>query len=89
MLKVWGQIVKRNKIVQEHMTTYDGPACLDSYMECLHTICDALDIERPVMLQKHELDMDRFATVRFLPDDFMETVDFDRFDVEIYIEKEK
>ena len=89
MIKVWGRLIVKNKIDSQHLVEHAGDACFDTYMDCIQSICYKLDIERPVMLKKHERDIMNFGCVRFLPTDFMETVMFDKFDVDIYIDKKK
>ncbi|MBQ9950512.1 MAG: hypothetical protein IJO93_07330 [Clostridia bacterium] len=42
-----------------------------------------MDLERPVMVKKHWRDLYEFSRVVFLPQDFMDSVDFDRLVVEV------
>ena len=60
-----------------------------SVLDCVDVICEKFDIERPIVLNKHRNDMREFALMRFFPEDFMEKVDFDKFEVEIFVEKKK
>ena len=41
----------------------------------------ALDLEVPMWLPRHQADWVAFGLTRFLPEHFMETVDFDRLEI--------
>lgn len=58
-------------------------------MPILHVLCQALDLSRPVMLEKHVRELDQFSHTVFRQRDFMEPVSFDRFEIEIFPEKTK
>ena len=49
----------------------------------------ALDLSRPVILNSHIKDFQRFSRVTFKPSDFIESVDFDKFEIEIFSLKNK
>ncbi len=89
MIKIWGSIIKKNKISAGHMLELDAEPGIDIYMSAIREICEKLDLEMPVILSKHKNDIEFFSLVRFLPADFIEKVDFQRFDIEIFIEKDK
>ena len=44
---------------------------------------------KPVLLKKHVRDLLQFRRTVFYPADFMESVEFDRFEIEIFPEKKK
>ena len=71
------------------MVEIDAVPSVDVYLAAIREICEKLDLEMPVILSKHKNDMDNFSLVRFLPTDFIEKVDFQRFDIEIFVEKDK
>ena len=89
MIKIWGNIIRKNKISAAHMVEIDAVPSVDVYLAAIREICEKLDLEMPVILSKHKNDMDNFSLVRFLPSDFIEKVDFQRFDIEIFVEKDK
>jgi hypothetical protein len=51
--------------------------------EAVDEICREMDVARPIWLLKHEGEMERFGRTAFTPDDFIEEVPFERFEVEI------
>ncbi len=89
MIRIWGTLIKKNKIINDYVAEKNAEHTMDDYMDCIHVICRELDLPRPIVLQKHEMDLMRFHRTRFLPADFVESVEFDRFDLEVLIEKKK
>lgn len=90
MIKIWVRIIKNNKIIDENMQEiYDDEPSISLYLDTLRDICYELDLEYPVVLNKHKLDMVNFCLVKFLPEDFMDRVEFDRLEIEIFIEKDE
>ncbi len=59
------------------------------YVHMLHEVCQELDLAQPVVLKKHLNEIAGFSRVTFKPSDFMETVDFDRLDIELFYDKKK
>lgn len=52
-------------------------------------MCQKLDTPRPVILTKHKKEMDTFGYTTFSREDFVETVDFDRFSISRIDEQEQ
>ena len=90
-MRIWAKTLKRQKIQSEVVREFAlaRPSDLEGWTPVLHELCQALDLSRPVMLEKHVNELARFNHTQFRPSDFMETVSFDRFDVEILIEKKE
>ncbi|NLG36882.1 MAG: hypothetical protein GX549_02610 [Clostridiales bacterium] len=86
MVRVWGILRRKQRIVSDHVVDHIGEATLPDYMECLHMLCEALDIPRPVVLRKHERELEAFGRTRFSPSDFIERVGFDFFEMELLAE---
>lgn len=57
--------------------------------EIIGALCEILDLSRPVMLRKHFQDLRNFSHVCFKPLDFIEPVDFLRFEVVVFAEAKK
>lgn len=87
MARIWGVLRRRDKIIKEHIASFeeDSPS-LEAIIEAL---CIALDIPRPVVLSKHEHEYAQFFRTVLLPGDFIESVDFSRFEIEYLKEKKK
>jgi len=89
MVKIWGNIISKNRIVDSRLLTTNEEPTLDLYLGAIQTICNELDLEMPVILSKHKNDLEIFSLASFHSTDFIEKVDFQRFDIEIFIDKEK
>ena len=76
-----------NETVREFSSA--RPSDLEGWSALVHELCQDLDLCRPVILRKHVNDLVRFSRVVFKPADFIETVDFDEFELEVLSEKKK
>ena len=50
--------------------------------EALREACHQLDLPEPLWLYKNERECEAFGMTRFLPDAFVETVSFERMEIE-------
>lgn len=82
MFKIWGKIIKDGKIVNQVTYERADKFSYSQFFTYLADICEALDIATPVLLKTHIFNYAKFNTVRFLPRDFAETVDFDKLILE-------
>ncbi len=90
MLKIWVKLTKDNKLKDQFLApaahTEDTELMLK---EGLREACYKLDLAQPIVQQKHLEDMNQYGFTRFLPESFMEDVDFDRMDVKIFDDSPK
>ena len=79
---MWGKIIKEGKIIKQ--VTYErvDKFTYSSFFNYLADICEELDIATPVLLKTHIFNYAKFNTVKFIPRDFAESVDFDRLVIE-------
>ena len=77
MVKLWIKIIKNDKIVKdvvvEREEKFDYSLFSDYITEGLYS----LDEATPVIIKNHIFNFAKYNVVRFLPSDFIETVDFD------------
>lgn len=90
MYRLWGKIMKNNRFKKDHVfeldhSTLDRRDKLDAGIEALAYI---FDIQVPIWLADNEKDFTKFGKARFYNDHFIETIDFDYFEIEV-IEDEK
>ncbi|MGN0435399.1 MAG: hypothetical protein ACI4D8_02075 [Wujia sp.] len=79
MFRVWGRIIKANKLVADYT------ACIDDYTltrtqkvyKALDEICYELNLSRPIWLQLNKKDFIRYSRTRFTQDSFIDDIDFD------------
>ena len=72
------------KIIRHHRTEKQAtvPCNRSEAHEALLEACHELDLSEPLWLEKNEREWEEFGMTRFLPDAFMETVAFDRLEIE-------
>ncbi len=91
-MKIWGLLRRNQKIIHdtvEEFSIVERPRTADEWAPVLDVLCRALDLSRPVVLEKHVGELARFSRTAFRADDFLESVDFDRFELEIFPEEKK
>ena len=75
---LWVRTIRHYRIDRQIVvpsTRFDPQSALE---EALHK----MDISRPLWLDKNQREWDDFGQTRFLPDAFLESVDFDRLEIE-------
>jgi hypothetical protein len=85
LTRIWGIIRIREKIAFDKVIEL-WEAKLDT---ALDELCKALDIPQPVVLRKHRSEFLQFGRTRFAPEDFIESVRFAFFEVEILRDRKK
>ncbi len=83
--KLWVREVKKGHILRD--TT--EPCTHENWEHALSVACQRLDLEKPLVLEKHLRDFDSFSLTHFLPEHFMESVPFDRLEVEFFDSEKK
>lgn len=85
-MKVWGRVRRNNKTVAECVieTSAKSPEEIQDWSEPIGEICHELDLSRPIILEKHISDFNKFSHARFNPSDFVESVKFDRLEIELF-----
>ena len=78
MFRIWAKVMQGGKIVRQFVYQNDGEKLTYShFLNYLFDICRELDVPTPVLLKTHIFNFAKFNHVRFLPRDFVESVDFD------------
>ena len=89
-MRIWATVRIDHQIADETIMEFPQSAqSVKDWGEIISALCEPLDLARPVILRKHENDLKRFSRVVFKPDDFMEAVNFDKFEIEIFPEEKK
>ena len=78
---IWVKLVKHGRTVRDVTV----PCVRREWEEALTEACRQLDLQRPCVLPRHEKDFEEYGLTRFLPEHFLESVSFDRMEIE-YIE---
>ena len=91
MMKIWAKVLTDHRIMNETVREFSSarPSDMEGWSVLLHELCQDLDLCRPVILKKHVNDLKQFSRVVFKPADFIESVDFDEFEIEVIPETKK
>ena len=83
-MKACAKVMQKDKISKD--IVYDGVAKInyENIFKMLKFVCEKLDLSCPVLLDSQIKHMKQFRRFAFLPDDFIEPVDFTKFEIEIY-----
>lgn len=88
-MKLWAKTILEEKITRSFLFPLPERLEILHLPDYLTEICGELDIPRPIILNKHFRQLNKFNHAVFKVDDFVESVDFDRFIVELAIDKTK
>jgi hypothetical protein len=82
-MKFWGKLKQEDRILKDAIVTGDG------FKAALASFCNEFDLSKPVLLEKHLNEINSFNRTVFYPDDFIESVAFDSFEIEKIVTKKK
>ena len=77
MTYLWARAIRKHRIERSETVEWSG-----DFIECLSALCSILDIPRPMLLAKHEREWAEFAQTTFLADHFVESIPFDKIEIE-------
>ena len=82
MVRIWAKIMKGDKILSDTIYENKENFNLENFFDYISTICESLNIATPVILSKHIFHYLTFNLATFLPQDFPEKIEFDKFVIE-------
>ncbi len=90
MFRIWGKIIKNTRFVDDHVVAIDTIALSrdEKIQEAIKEFCEHFDLERPHWFEKNTKELAMFSKTSFHNDQFIETIPFDYFEIEI-IEEDK
>ena len=81
-MRIWAKIIVDDRVskgfVLESTTPYDE----SKFREYVQAICDKLDIPTPIILNKHINHYNEFNHTAWRANEFVESVDFDKLEIE-------
>ena len=86
MIKLWGKILKDNKIKKDYTISIEEFSFENLY-DYLKDMCYNLKIETPIILPKHLRQFEEYSITRFYSGDFIDYIDFDFLQIEYYDDK--
>jgi len=90
-VKIWAKVLKNHKIVNEAVREFSlaRPSDAEGWNAVMTELVKPLDLACPVLLKKHVQELARFSRTVFTQADFMESISFDKLEIEIFPEKKK
>ncbi len=84
-MKVWGKLIRKNKLLQDHtVEIYDNSLSRTKKVyQALHDICYEFDLATPIWLKSNEKDFLCHAKTRFTKDNFIEYIEFDYLEFQV------
>lgn len=86
MYKIWAKTIANDRVKKSLIYKCQGEFERKTFGKYIAEICEQLDIPTPIVLKSHIRNFDAFHMTRFLPSDFVESVDFDSLTVEYCVE---
>ena len=75
---LWVRVIKGHRIIGQETE----PCQHGQVQQALEAAMDRLDLPKPLWLQKHQREWDEFGQTRFIHEHFLESVGFDRLEIE-------
>ena len=85
MTRLWIRLIRHHRILRQQ--TVD--CAWGEENEALREACRALDVPAPIWLNKNGTEFDRFRRTAFTADNFVESVAFDRLEIEFLDDEDK
>ncbi|MBQ4059335.1 MAG: hypothetical protein IJD40_10430 [Lachnospiraceae bacterium] len=89
MFRVWGKIIKQNRLVKDMVVEIEeyNISRTQKVYQALDNMCYEFDLAKPIWLELNKKDFIQNARTRFTQDSFIEEIDFDYLDFQV-IEEE-
>lgn len=82
MIRIWAKTVKNDKITRSYIYESIDNFNEDKFYLHIQKMCHEIDIPTPAILKAHVTNYMDFNNATFLPRDFVESIDFDKFIIE-------
>lgn len=86
-MRLWG-IIRKNHKMRANQTVPLASGQIPDVMEALDDLLKIFDLSRPLVLEKHKQELAQYGKTAFLPRDFIDSVPFDRFEIEILFDED-
>lgn len=83
MFRIWGKLIKHNKILAEKVVVIDNNALTinDKIQAALETLCHDFDLEKPMWFDKNTKELNQISKTVFREDQFLESIWFDYLEI--------
>jgi hypothetical protein len=85
MYRVWGKVIKKSDIKESYVSKNDDPSVdeAEKLKLAVADICNEFDLQIPIWLQDHQLDILKYGKTAFKKDHFIEQISFDYLEIDI------
>ena len=83
-MKVWARLIINGKNVKDTIIDDSRKLTFNNYEIMLREVADKLDIPSPVSMKIHYNHLIKFNNHRFKSEDFVESFDYDRLEIELF-----
>ena len=85
MFRIWGKLIKQNKILEEKVVeiTDQSLTINEKIQAALETFCHDFDLEKPMWFDKNTKELNQISKTTFREDQFIESIWFDYLEIEI------
>ena len=88
MFRLWGKIWTDNHMMKDTVICNDtDDTRTHKIFQSLEEICYLWDLSKPIWLDNNIMDFKRHDKTRFTSDNFIETIDFDYLEIEVFVWK--
>ncbi|KRQ87949.1 hypothetical protein ABG79_00114 [Caloramator mitchellensis] len=82
MLRLWGKIIKNNRLIKhDEVTIAENIEYQEQLKKCITELCYRLDIQKPYWLPHNLDEYNNIRKTSFNQDNFIEEIDFDKFEI--------
>ena len=82
MARIWAKVISGEKILKDCVIDTEKYYNIDRFVEYMQDICYELDIPNPMVLSTHFDKFVEFNHVKFIVDDFVEEIHFEKLVLE-------
>ncbi|MBQ8952887.1 MAG: hypothetical protein IJ048_02125 [Clostridia bacterium] len=85
MTRLWIRLIRHHRVARQE--TVDCP--WGEQNDALREACHAMDVPVPIWLNKNESEFEQFRRTAFIADNFVESVSFDRMEIEFLDDEDR
>lgn len=82
MIRIWAKVLKDGKIIKQYVLEKNETMDYSMFFDYVREICENLDVPTPVVIKTHLFNYAKYNNVKFIKDDFIEKINFDRLVLE-------
>lgn len=85
MFRMWGKLIKNNRLLKDSVITMSDYSMSRTSMvfQSLDELCLQFDLGKPMWLDATIDEFKRHNKARFYQDNFIETIEFDYFEIQV------